>query len=156
MLGVGEVAVWVWRRAGEAAEYRAQVHAKVFEGAVFETAATFSVGYENTGIDVGRDTVSFLFGAAQLAITAHACIASIKSGRRGWIGSPLGPVVVGLIAIIAALIPERLLVGPCEESVPSEEVARIVHREGLLDVCCYEVIVTTSHAWSLCQRCLCL
>lgn len=64
LLWVGEVAVRIWRRASEATEHGTQVHAEVFEGPVFETAAAFAVWNQDAGIDVGWNAVAFLLCAS--------------------------------------------------------------------------------------------
>lgn len=46
----------------------------------------------------------------------------------------LGPVPVGLVARVAALVAERLLVLVREPAVPWLEVARVVQAERLVDV----------------------
>jgi hypothetical protein len=53
LLWVGEVAVRVWGRTGQSAEYWTQVHAEVFEGPIFETAAAFTVRDQDAGVHVG-------------------------------------------------------------------------------------------------------
>lgn len=155
LLGVGEVAVRVWSHACGTGEDGTQVHAKTFEGTIFETAAAFTVGDEDIWLIIGRYAIALLLSAAQLAVTAHACRASIQCRRRCGISSPHWPVVVWLVAIVSALVPQDLFVRPCEESVPSEEVASVMHRKGLIDVCRNEVIVTTADARCYGQWCLC-
>lgn len=84
-------------------------------------------------------------GAAQLAVATHACVTAVKCWRGSRVVGPFWPVVVRLVAVVTALVSEGLFVGPDKEPVPSEEVARGVDGEGLVDVCCYKVVVATSN-----------
>jgi hypothetical protein len=142
---VGGVADGVWRFAGQAGEHRSEVYAEVFEGPVFDAAAAFTVGDLDLRCYVVGDAVGLLLGAAQLSVATHACVTAVECWGRSRVIGPFWPVVVRLVAVIAAFVSQRLFVGPDQEPVPSEKVARGVDGEGLVDVCCYEVVVSTSH-----------
>ena len=56
------------------------------------------------------------------AIAGHAAIAAVEVGRVDLIEGRLAPVPVGLVARVAALVAQRLLVGPREVTMPRQEV----------------------------------
>jgi hypothetical protein len=57
------------------------------------------------------------------SVTRKACLAAIEQGGLGWIVSPPCPVVVGLVALVPALIAECFLVRPHIVTVPTKEVS---------------------------------
>lgn len=57
-----------------------------------------------------------------LAISSNARITAVKERRLRWIFSPPSPVVVGKIALVAALVAQKLLVGPHVVTVPGKKV----------------------------------
>jgi hypothetical protein len=57
------------------------------------------------------------------SVARKACLAAIEQGRFGWIVSPPCPVVIGLVALVPALIAECLLVRPHIVTVPTKEVS---------------------------------
>lgn len=90
-----------------------------------------------------------------LAITTERIRASVKDRRVLWRRCVLWPVPVWLVALVAALIAQGLLVAVHEPAVPGHEVARVVDRERLVDVGDDEVIeaglcASGEGAWGLC------
>lgn len=118
MLWVREVAVWVRRRAGQVGEHGSEVHAEILEGTAGYAATAGTVGDLYRGRVLGWDAVEGLVGAAGETVTAHAGLATIENGRGERVGCPLGPVIIGLVPIVTALVAECLFVGPSKEAVP--------------------------------------
>jgi hypothetical protein len=79
-----------------------------------------------------------------LSITAEACIAAVEDRRVLRRMSVLWPVPVRLVAFVAALFAESLLVRVDEPAVPGREDAREVDVESLLDVHDSEVVESRS------------
>ena len=56
------------------------------------------------------------------AVAGHAPVAAVEVGRVHLVEGRLAPVPVGLVALVVALVPQRLLVRPGEITMPREEV----------------------------------
>jgi len=119
LLRVGEVAVRVRWRAGQVAEHRSHVHTEVLEGTVSKATAARAVWDHDQRRVLGWDTVASLVRASEDTVAAHAGRAAVEYGRCQRVDCPLGPVVIGLVAIVSALIAKSLLVGPGEEAMPA-------------------------------------
>ena len=85
-----------------------------------------SRGNTATSLPGLQDNARSSFGALVLdegPITGHAVLGAIEHGRRKGVGGVFVPSVVGLCALVAALVAQGLLVGPGEVAVPGEEGA---------------------------------
>lgn len=72
----------------------------------------------------GGDACGIAPGLAR-PVARHARVTAVQSGGLGRVIRPLRPVVVRLEALVAALVPQRLLVCPREVAVPCEEVSLV-------------------------------
>jgi hypothetical protein len=113
-IAVGDV-----RAVGQTERHGAQVDRHVGEGPGLDTTTACS-GWDR---DL-RETVStendLAASGDELAVAGHGELGAVEHGRvfEARDGG-LGPVPVWLVALVAALVSERLLVLPCEVTMPS-------------------------------------
>ncbi len=125
---------------GQAAD-GAEVHRHVGEGArLDEAAADAGSQGDVVAADAGGRHDDGAVVRDVLAVAAQAVGVAVEDGRVLGRGRVLGPVPVGLVASVAALVAQGQLVLVDEPAVPRLEDARVVDRERLLDVRDDEVI----------------
>lgn len=84
----------------------------------------------------------------ELSIAGHGRGRSVEHSRLlETASSSLGPVPVGLSALVAALVLESLLVLPGEVPVPRQEGTSVVDLHGLQDVVANKVIEARLCSW---------
>ena len=59
----------------------------------------------------------------EVTVTRHTVLGAVKNGRVDGVGGVLVPCPVWLVAIVATLCTQSILIGPGEVAVPGEEVA---------------------------------
>lgn len=133
---------------GQLSTYWSEVDGPVLHGTRGNAATTAAVRDTDHRSSVGWNPVRCLVGAAKNSVSSQGSLRAIEQRRFGWIIRPLGPIVVGLITFVTALVAKRLLVGIGEVPVPRQEVTRVVDGEGLANVCCDEVVETVLASWA--------
>lgn len=125
---------------GQTQLHRSKVNLHVFEGTALD-AATTSTGREEKIRQTVAAKVDLTAARNEHAVARHRGVRAIKQWRvlkTALCG--LSPVPVRLVALVAALIAESLLVLPGEVAVPSEEGTGVMNRTGLVDVGAYPVV----------------
>ena len=119
----------------------AKVDRHIGEGTSGDIATAKAGGkLDVTTADAGRRDDDGTVVGHVLAVAAQAVVITVEEGRLLGRRGVLGPVPVGLVAGVAALVTEGLLVLVDEPAVPGHEVAGVVDRHGLLDVGDDEVV----------------
>lgn len=133
------------------AEDGPKVDGPVLERTRRHAASAISLGNLDLRCSIGGNTVKGLVGAAKGTVTTHGSSRTVQSRALAGIVRPPRPVVVWLVALVATLIPQCLLVGPGEVTVPCQEVSRVVDEKRLLDVRGKKVIIAvlTARAFRL-------
>ena len=115
------VAVGNGRSVGQPKGNGSQVDCHVGKGTGLDTS-TASAGRDGDLWETVSTQNDFAASGDEFTVSGHGELGAVKHGgvlktrdRR------LGPIPVGLVALVATLVSERLLVLPCEVAVPSQE-----------------------------------
>lgn len=98
-----------------------KVHSPVLHGAALDTTSALA----GLKLDVAAGDLtdaSVIPSGDVLAVATNASLATIEKGRLRRVLGPPSPVVVGKVALVAALVAKELLVSIDVVAVPSEEV----------------------------------
>jgi len=102
--------------------------------------ATTSLARRNA-VEAGREAVCAVVRHVG-TVAAHGRRRSVEDGRVDRVECVLAPIPVGLVPLVPALVPERLLIRLGKETVPRQEVGCAVDRKRLVDVDGYKIVVS--------------
>ena len=98
-----------------------KVHGPVLHGAALD--ATTALAGLKLDVAAGNLTDASVVSSSDiLTVATNASIATVEKGRLRRVLGPPSPVVVGKVALVAALVAKELLIGKDVVAVPSEEV----------------------------------
>lgn len=119
----------------------AKVGNKVAEGAVLHTATASA----RVQVDAHSSEVNAVPVGNVLSVATHGELVAVEDLTLVSLASVLSPVPVRHVTSVAAQVPEVLLHGVDEETVPCEEVGSHVNLSGVVDVGSDELVVASEN-----------